>query len=101
MEKEGVKLDLANKDPSVEGFDAVYMPPTLPNTAPIAKKVADSDLKVLTNEEFSNYFSTFESYQLVREWLKEPEEWEDDIRLIAEQNGLEEGVDEVIALLKD
>ena len=53
MEKEGVKLDLANKDPSVEGFDAVYMPPTLPNTAPIAKKVADSDLKVLTNEEFS------------------------------------------------
>ena len=53
MEKEGVKLDLANKDPSVDGFDAVYMPPTLPDTAPIAKKVADSDLKVLTNEEFS------------------------------------------------
>ena len=53
MEKEGVKLDMANKDPSVEGFEAVYMPPTLPESAPIAQKVNDSDLKVLTNEEFS------------------------------------------------
>ena len=53
MEKEGVKLDMANKDPSVEGFEAVYMPPTLPETAPIAQKIKNSDLKVLTNEEFS------------------------------------------------
>ena len=53
MEGEGVTLDMANKDPSVEGFDAVYMPPTLPDSAPIAKKINDSDLKVLTNEEFS------------------------------------------------
>ena len=53
MEKEGVILDLPNKDPSIDGFDAVYMPPTLPDSAPIAKKVKDSDLKVLTNEEFS------------------------------------------------
>lgn len=54
----------------------------------------------MTKEEFSNYFSTFESWQLVKEWLKEPDNWEDDIRLLAEQNGLEEGVEEVIALLK-
>ena len=53
MEKEGVTLDLANKDPSVDGFDAVYMPPTLPESAPIAQKVKNSELKVLTNEEFS------------------------------------------------
>ena len=53
MEKEGVKLDLPNKDSSVDGFDAVYVPPTLPETAPIALKIKDSDLKVLTNEEFS------------------------------------------------
>ncbi|MBP3791251.1 MAG: UDP-N-acetylmuramoylalanine--D-glutamate ligase [Methanobrevibacter sp.] len=53
MEKEGVKLDMANKDPSVEGFEAVYMPPTLPESAPIAQKIKDSDLKVLNNEEFS------------------------------------------------
>ncbi|MFM5881836.1 Mur ligase family protein [Methanobrevibacter gottschalkii] len=53
MEKEGVRLDMANKNPSVEGFDAVYMPPTLPETAPIAQKIYESDLKILTNEEFS------------------------------------------------
>ena len=53
MEKEGVRLDMANKDPSVDGFEAVYMPPTLPDSAPIAKKVRESDLKVLSNEEFS------------------------------------------------
>ncbi|MBR3197226.1 MAG: UDP-N-acetylmuramoylalanine--D-glutamate ligase [Methanobrevibacter sp.] len=53
MEKEGVILDLPNKDPSTEGFDAVYMPPTLPDSAPIAQKVKNSNLKVLTNEEFS------------------------------------------------
>ena len=53
IEKEGVKLDLANKDPGVDGFDACYMPPTLPDSAPIAKKVKDSNLNVLTNEEFS------------------------------------------------
>ena len=33
MEKEGVILDMPNKDPSVEGFDAVYLPPTLPESA--------------------------------------------------------------------
>ena len=53
MESEGVILDLGNKEPSVDGFDAVYMPPTLPQTAPIAQKVKNSNLKVLTNEEFS------------------------------------------------
>jgi UDP-N-acetylmuramoylalanine-D-glutamate ligase len=53
IEKEGVTLDLANKDPSIDGFDAVYMPPTLPESAPIAQKIRNSDLKVLTNEEFS------------------------------------------------
>ena len=53
IEKEGVILDMPNKDPFVRGFDAVYMPPTLPESAPIAQKIKDSDLKVLTNEEFS------------------------------------------------
>ena len=32
MEKEGVKLDLANKNPYFDGFEAVYMPPTLPES---------------------------------------------------------------------
>ena len=53
MEKEGVILDLGNKDPSIEGMDKVYMAPSLPESAPIAKKVKLANLDVLTNEDFS------------------------------------------------
>ena len=65
MEKEGVVLDLPNKDPSIDGFDAVYMPPTLPDSAPIAQKVKDSDLKVLTNEEFSKIVNDLISVDII------------------------------------
>ena len=53
MESEGIILDLKNPNPTLEGFEAVYMPPTLPEDAPIAKQIAESDVKILTNEEFS------------------------------------------------
>lgn len=53
MESEGVILDLNNQNPNLDGIEAVYMPPTLPDSAPIAKLINDSDVKVLTNEEFS------------------------------------------------
>ena len=65
MENEGVKLDMANKDPSVEGFQAVYMPPTLPESAPIAQKIKDSSLKVLTNEEFSKLVNDLISVDII------------------------------------
>ncbi len=53
MEKEGVILDLGNNDPSVDGIDKVYMAPSLPASAPVAKKVKLANLDVLTNEDFS------------------------------------------------
>ena len=53
MEKEGVKLDLGNKNPDLNGIGAVYVPPTLPDSAPIAKLIKESDVYILTNEEFS------------------------------------------------
>ena len=53
MESEGVILDLANQNPTLDGIEAVYMPPTLPESAPIARLIKESDVKVLTNEEFS------------------------------------------------
>ena len=53
MEDEGIILDLNNPNPTLDGIEAVYMPPTLPKTAPIAKLIAESDVKILTNEEFS------------------------------------------------
>ena len=59
------------------------------------------DITRYTKEEFTTHFSTFDSWEYAREWIVEPDNWEDDIRYIAEQNDLTEGVDEVIALLKD
>ena len=53
MEKEGVVLDLGNKNPNLDGIEAVYVPPTLPDSAPIAKLIKKSDVEILSNEEFS------------------------------------------------
>ena len=53
MESEGVILDLANQNPTLDGIEAVYMPPTLPESAPIAKLIKESDVEILTNEKFS------------------------------------------------
>ena len=53
MEEEGIVLDLGNKDPSLDGVEAVYKAPSLPESAPIAIKIAESDVKILTDEEFS------------------------------------------------
>ena len=53
MENEGIILDLGNKSPNLDGIEAVYAPPTLPDSAPIAKLIKESDVNVLTNEEFS------------------------------------------------
>ena len=53
MEDEGIILDLKNPDPNLDGIEAVYMPPTLPEDAAIAKLIAESDVEILTNEEFS------------------------------------------------
>ncbi|WP_296849048.1 Mur ligase family protein [uncultured Methanobrevibacter sp.] len=54
MENEGIKLDLGNKSPNLDGIEAVYAPPTLPDSAPIAKLIKESNVSVLTNEDFSN-----------------------------------------------
>ena len=54
MENEGIKLDLGNKSPNLDGIEAVYAPPTLPDSAPIAKLIKESDVSVLTNEDFSS-----------------------------------------------
>ena len=53
LESEGVFLDLKNPNPSVEGFERVYMPPTLSPESPIAREVKAHNLDVLSNEEFS------------------------------------------------
>ena len=53
MENEGITLDLGNKNPNLNNVEAVYAPPTLPDSAPIAKLIKEFDVDVLTNEKFS------------------------------------------------
>jgi len=53
MENEGITLDLGNKNPNLNNVEAVYAPPTLPDLAPIAKLIKESDVDVLTNKKFS------------------------------------------------
>lgn len=53
MENEGITLDLGNKNPNLNNVEAVYAPPTLPDSAPIAKLIKESDVDVLTNKKFS------------------------------------------------
>ncbi len=53
IEMEGVVLDLCNENPSLDSFDCVYLPPALPDSAPISKLVAESDIDILSNEKFS------------------------------------------------
>lgn len=58
MEKEGVKVDLNNPSPVIEGFDNVYIPPSLKNSK-IAKKIQELDIHVITNEEFSQIVNKY------------------------------------------
>lgn len=53
LEDEGVILDLGNKNPGIEGFDAVFYAPSIPDNAPIMQKIKESSIKVLSYEEYS------------------------------------------------
>ena len=65
MDEEGVILDLKNSNPTLDGIEAVYVPPTLPSTAPIAKLIDESDVKILTNEEFSQMINDLVSTDII------------------------------------
>ncbi len=65
MDEEGVILDLKNPNPTLDGIEAVYVPPTLPSTAPIAKLIDESDVKILTNEEFSQMINDLVSTDII------------------------------------
>lgn len=52
MEKEGVELDLGQSSPDLEGFDTIYLAPTIPKTAPIYKEIEEKGLTIFTNEDF-------------------------------------------------
>ena len=65
MEGEGITLDLKNPNPTLDGIEAVYIPPTLPEDAPISKLIAASDVKILTNEQFSKMVNELVSTDII------------------------------------
>lgn len=52
MENEGVQLDLGQSNPDLEGFDTIYLAPTIPKSAPIYKEIEEKNLTIFTNEDF-------------------------------------------------
>ena len=52
MENEGVTLDLGNLTPDLSKFDYVYAAPTLPDNSPAAIAIKNSNIKVISNDDF-------------------------------------------------
>ncbi|WP_409198343.1 Mur ligase family protein [Methanobrevibacter acididurans] len=52
MENEGVTLDLGNLTPDLSKFDYVYAAPTLPDNSPAAIAIKNSDIKIISNDDF-------------------------------------------------
>ncbi|MDO5849579.1 MAG: Mur ligase family protein [Methanobacteriaceae archaeon] len=52
MEEEGVELDLGQSKPDLDGFDTIYLAPSIPKTAPIYKEIEEKGLTIFTNEDF-------------------------------------------------
>lgn len=52
-----------------------------------------------TPEKINDYCSTFDSWVYVKGYIKENEDWKNDIHTVAVDKGLEDGEEEVIELL--
>ncbi|OED30711.1 Mur ligase family protein [Methanosphaera sp. WGK6] len=54
LKKEGVVLDLGVKTPVIDDFDAVFLAPTIPDTAPIRKEIENQSKIIVTGKTISN-----------------------------------------------
>lgn len=54
LEEEGVKLQLGVKQPCIDEFDAVFLAPTIPETAPIYQQVLKQDKIIVTRKTISD-----------------------------------------------
>ncbi|RAP51542.1 MAG: hypothetical protein BZ138_04900 [Methanosphaera sp. rholeuAM270] len=53
LKGEGVKLELGVKNPDIAGYDAIYLAPTIPKTAPIYEQIDDS-IELVTSKTISD-----------------------------------------------
>lgn len=54
LKDEGVKLDLGTKNPDISGFDAIYLAPTIPETAPIYDEINKHSIEIITRKTISD-----------------------------------------------
>lgn len=54
LEDEGITLKLGEKQPKVDEYDAVYLAPTIPETAPIYQQIKDQQKIIITRKTISD-----------------------------------------------
>ncbi|MBR0473321.1 MAG: UDP-N-acetylmuramoylalanine--D-glutamate ligase [Methanosphaera sp.] len=54
LKGEGVKLELGNSNPDITGYDAIYLAPTIPKTAPIFKQIEENSIEIITRKTISD-----------------------------------------------
>lgn len=54
LKNEGVKLDLGVKNPDITGYDAIYLAPTIPETAPIYEQIEKNSIEIITRKTISD-----------------------------------------------
>lgn len=54
LEGEGVTLELGVKNPDITGYDAIYLAPTIPKTAPIYEQIEKNSIEIITRKTISD-----------------------------------------------
>ena len=58
LKSEGVKLDLGVDNPDISGYEAIYLAPTIPKTAPIYKQIEENDITIVTSKTVSDLINS-------------------------------------------
>lgn len=54
LESEGVNLELGADNPDISEYDAIYLAPTIPESAPIFKQIEENSITIVTRKTISD-----------------------------------------------
>ena len=58
LKSEGVKLNLGVDNPNISEYEAIYLAPTIPETAPIYEQIKENDITIVTSKTISDLINT-------------------------------------------
>lgn len=58
LKSEGVNLSLGVKNPDITGYDAIYLAPTIPKTAPIYEQIEANSIEIITRKTISDIINS-------------------------------------------